>query len=530
MKSSPGLVFIAATSLAESAAAAIQWQACDTSQFSAIVSLDCADLPVPLDYTAPNSTDTLQLQLIRTAATVQPSKGSILFNFGGPGEPDRDNFAEVVSLLLPLTGGEYDLVSFDTRGTENTLPLNCYANDFEAERMIVDLSQTSNSSDQAPARLWARAGVDANLCYERAQVNGSLISTPFTARDLISIVDALDEDGMLRYYGFSYGTTLGFTVAAMFPDRVDKMILDGVQNPQEYYNAHADYQEWTLSDKVFSGMFETCVAAGPNCTLNQLNATAAELEQATWDLLEQLRENPVPFGYMILDYSLLKNIIQSAIYGPAQWPSSAALLTAFLSARTDADFEEIAQLVGLQTDSPTTEMTNLQLYSAISGIHCSDRGPRLAGLDELQPVLAELYGVSAVMGDAEDLATIRCGRWLIDPKERYEGGFTVETANPVLFVANTWDGLTPIVSAYNVSSGFNGSAVLEVHGYGHTSLQLPSKCTIESTVAYWANRTLPSPGTVCPVDAVPYSNTTWNDIVTELGWSFTTGFPEGFLS
>jgi pimeloyl-ACP methyl ester carboxylesterase len=39
--------------------------------------------------------------------------------------------------------------------------------------------------------------------------------------------------------GISYGTTLGATVASMFPDRIDKMVLDGVQNPHEYYNGVA---------------------------------------------------------------------------------------------------------------------------------------------------------------------------------------------------------------------------------------------------------------------------------------------------
>jgi pimeloyl-ACP methyl ester carboxylesterase len=39
--------------------------------------------------------------------------------------------------------------------------------------------------------------------------------------------------------GFSYGTTLGATAAAMFPDRIDKMILDAVQNVHEYYHAQA---------------------------------------------------------------------------------------------------------------------------------------------------------------------------------------------------------------------------------------------------------------------------------------------------
>lgn len=67
--------------------------------------------------------------------------------------------------------------------------------------MVISWGQTSNSSDVAAASLFARAKIDANLCYQNAQVNGSLVSTAFTARDLISVVDALDEDGMLRYWG-----------------------------------------------------------------------------------------------------------------------------------------------------------------------------------------------------------------------------------------------------------------------------------------------------------------------------------------
>lgn len=36
--------------------------------------------------------------------------------------------------------------------------------------------------------------------------------------------------------GLSYGTLLGVTAMAMFPDRVEKVLLDGVLNAKQYYH------------------------------------------------------------------------------------------------------------------------------------------------------------------------------------------------------------------------------------------------------------------------------------------------------
>jgi hypothetical protein len=60
---------------------------------------------------------------------------------------------------------------------------------------------SGNSSDVALGRLWARGAINSNLCFQKSNATGSLIGTAFLARDLISVVDALDEDGMLRYWG-----------------------------------------------------------------------------------------------------------------------------------------------------------------------------------------------------------------------------------------------------------------------------------------------------------------------------------------
>lgn len=76
----------------------------------------------------------------------------------------------------------------------------------------------------------------ANACGERLKDTGDLVGMAFAARDMMQIVDALGEDGMLRYWGISGGTTLGATAAALFPERIDKMVLDGVMNSHEYYH------------------------------------------------------------------------------------------------------------------------------------------------------------------------------------------------------------------------------------------------------------------------------------------------------
>jgi hypothetical protein len=86
------------------------------------------------------------------------------------------------------------------RGTGNTLPFSCTDNDDELSSMLNDMI-LGNSSDVALGRLWTRGGMNAELCFQKQNATGSLIGTAFVARDLMGVVDALGEDGMLRYWG-----------------------------------------------------------------------------------------------------------------------------------------------------------------------------------------------------------------------------------------------------------------------------------------------------------------------------------------
>jgi len=52
------------------------------------------------------------------------------------------------------------------------------------------------------------------------------INTPNVARDM-DLIRNLSGFETLDYIGFDEGSNLGVTYAAMFPDRVGKMVLDG---------------------------------------------------------------------------------------------------------------------------------------------------------------------------------------------------------------------------------------------------------------------------------------------------------------
>ena len=191
---------------------------------------------MPKDYTNSNSDETITLRLVKVPATRQPSRGSVIINTGGPGLAQRNDITDDSGRAYQiLTGDIYDLITFDPRGTGETLPFTCYNTTAERNAALVSIPKSLKSSDTALGEIWAQRQIFAERCKLQASDYGDLIGTAFTARDIMQIVDALGEDGMLRYLGFSYGTALGATLAAMFPDRMDRVVLDGVLNMHEYY-------------------------------------------------------------------------------------------------------------------------------------------------------------------------------------------------------------------------------------------------------------------------------------------------------
>ncbi|KFY65528.1 hypothetical protein V496_02471 [Pseudogymnoascus sp. VKM F-4515 (FW-2607)] len=488
----------------------VKWAPCRDIKLNTTWTYDCGTLNVPLDYgptpkRTVNTTGTIDLQFVRIPAAEQPSKGSVFFNFGGPGFPARNTLVGSGAKFLAATGGEYDLVTFDPRGTGTTIPFNCTSDPTE----LFSLSDgfTVGTVSEVDGSNFAHAKHVASICAAYHQDIGPFIGTSDFVNDLISAVDAIEDDKMLRFWGISYGTTVGATVAAMYPERIDRIVLDAVQNIHEYYNSPATYQQWEGSDKTFSGIWSTCFDAGPElCPLSASFDNAVELENAVWDLANSLKQHPINAGAnesVVVDYPKMRSFIAQNLYSTGGWPSAVAIIQLLLEGETGDDL--LAILDTIFTNSPAEGLPEALASTALLGIQCSDAKSRSDTLEELQPALDRLRNTSRVMGDISSLTAMSCATWKFDNKYRYDGEWAnLTTHHPMMLVANTFDGHTPPQSAYNTSAVFEDSVVLEINGYGHSSANLVSKCATQHLATYFVNGTLPEPHTMCQVDLLPY--------------------------
>ena len=97
----------------------IAWRSCGDQ-------LECARVPVPLDWDNPNGPQ-ISLFVIRHRAS-EPSQriGSVFLNFGGPGVPGVPAVRQGGKGLDLLFGGRFDVLSWDPRGTGESTHVSCF--------------------------------------------------------------------------------------------------------------------------------------------------------------------------------------------------------------------------------------------------------------------------------------------------------------------------------------------------------------------------------------------------------------------
>lgn len=398
-------------------------------------------------------------------------------------------------------GGQYNLVSWDPRGTGKTIPFDCQypASEANLTRRDTESLVSINVTERFLNGGFEGAAAYAEICYTSANETGELIGTAFTARDMVQIIDALGEDGMLRYWGLSYGTQLGDTFAAMFPERVERMLLDANMNPHDYQAGHyGDYLR--DADKTLEAFLDECIENADRCALAQFSGATntSELFDVFNAGLSLIAQNATLNSTAYFTYASLKQTLYTGLYFPRRWPRLADTLTSFLNGSA---FENATT----QSNESTRVPYDLGVNS-IDGIRCGDSLIRISRAEDYLDRVEYQSTLSPSFSDIGFEGTWACAAWRMRAREQYTGNFTAKTRYPILFVNGEYDPATPLVSARNASAGFEGSVVLQHSGYGHGLAAHPSSCVARAVQAYFKDGLLPATrvGTVCEPDVGPW--------------------------
>jgi pimeloyl-ACP methyl ester carboxylesterase len=286
---------------------------------------------------------------------------------------------------------------------------------------------------------------------------GPHMSTATTARDMLSVVDAFaaspegqaaaKPSNLLNYYGISYGTFLGQTFASMFPERVGSVVLDGVVSPEGYLSNYT-WSSVTHLDGVISAWFIHCYEAGPAGCSFYTGSSPNDIHTRFENLFAQLdAEETVETSAVNSEIESALLLFKIALLTLANHPIEnfdliPDVLVKLESALKTQDLgswiKEAEKLYG----DPTTGGAVDVAYSA--GVLCSDMQNRWYGknLDDLRPLLANL-NENSIVGDIWIKSMLPCLGWFIEATETFQGPFGGDTKNPILFVGNTYDPVTP---------------------------------------------------------------------------------------
>lgn len=204
-------------------AAAPEWAACPADVVTTLP-LECATIPVPLDYDEPEG-EQIEITISRMAS-LSPTerRGILLTNPGGPGYGGLAMPGELYDRGIPQSVlNAYDLIGLDPRGVGHSSPVSC---GFTVEQEYKgNIPTYAVDSAAVAARAEVVKDVAAQCAANDPEGRMQHMTTANSARDMDRIREALGEE-KLSFFGASYGSGLGAAYASLFPEQSDRIIVD----------------------------------------------------------------------------------------------------------------------------------------------------------------------------------------------------------------------------------------------------------------------------------------------------------------
>ncbi|MBO1419914.1 alpha/beta hydrolase, partial [Streptomyces sp. FH025] len=456
----------------------LAWGPCQEGPLAA-AGAECARLSVPLDYRDPGGR-TLALAVSRIRAA-DPSKrhGILETNPGGPGGRGLELPVEIRAQMAPQAAAAYDLIGMDPRGVGASAGLDCALNRGSWLR-------SSGPGGDGFQEAWRLSKADTDACWDKYPGLLPHLTTLNTARDLDVLRAALGER-RTSFFGQSYGALLGAVYAQLYPERVDRLVLDSAPDPARY-GAGLLQDMGAANERALD---DFAAWAAPRDGRYALGATPGAVRATVEGLVRRAEAAPILVDGQRLDGHLLpflltlcqgddrdndlyagvlRQLLDAADGRPVQAsPALHELLGAVLAPGPDAG-AAMAAAIGVLCDDVPVPRSPQWYRAAIERSRAA------------QPVFGPTYNSPSP-----------CATWPLFPAEPLPG---IRTTVAALQIQSTGDTHSPYAGALALHERMPASRLLTVPGRIHTVyLNGYSACAQQAVDAYLLT------GALAPSDA-----------------------------
>lgn len=446
---------------------------------------ECTDVRAPIDWSDTEGEE-IRLRLVKHPATSGNPIGTLFVNPGGPGASGAD----FVRDSLDYAAGEplqqnYDVIGWDPRGVGASSSVSCLS----AKEMDDWLFGVSDSNSKPGSKKWIAEATDSSKWFGEKCLEGTgellgHVDTDSTVRDLDMMREIIGDD-QLNYLGYSYGTFIGARYAETFPEKVGRLVLDGVLSPSA---SEADVvREQTRGFESALRAYATACLGAKDCPLT---GTVDEAMAQIGALIDGVDEKPLKGsdGRMFTSSTMLTAIV-TPLYSESNWGYLNTLFETVADGNADVGLALADSYFGRQDGVYVDNSTE-----AFQAINCLDY-PRDIDQARMKAEAAELERIAPTIGRFQGFGGVSCAGWPFEPVTD-RGPIRAEGAAPIMVLGTTGDPATPFTWAEEFAKGLDQGVLVKFEGEGHTAYG-KNACVNETVEKYLIDGTVPNSAVTC---------------------------------
>ncbi len=510
----------------------LQWRDCSDSMtpLETTARLQCASFLAPLDYASPEKGE-ITIQAMRVPAMSSQRNGALFFNPGGPGGDGLKVGLGLLHRILTHPGAaadvtalqtqllrSYDLLGFTPRGVNATPPLTCKSSTPE---LATDLTSAGRNAPGNQEALHANMRAEAQACQSNDVAR--YISTDATARDM-DLLRGLLGDSQISYLGYSYGTWLGAWYARLFPQRVDRMVLDSnadvTANHLDFNEYQAISRDALLNDALAPYAARHATAFGLGGTPDEVRATLAAFDPALKTAVSlatagNMYSNTTTHSTIttLIAAKGLSEMVQQAqplsednirghAYGVADTPAHQADIrsAAIKLNRWRNDLIELAANIGKPISNSTQIASDGATFRTIM---CNDNPASVRDVAQWQ-ALGDQIAQQAPFFGGNPIANQPCMYWTLPPIPQPPLS-ALQGLDSVLMVQSQYDAATPTPGAMKAFAQLPKARMVYVPGeYTHGLFPYNTQCVDTAVLRHLLGQATAKRQIDCPISDIAF--------------------------